>query len=246
MDIDLKLDNESLFNKVQRNMLALLKNPVFAEKGKLPPEADLAQMLGVSRTVLRDVLSNLESHGFISRRRGIGTTINNHILHQEPRLDIDQEIDEIIKELGFEPKLEDFSYTVIDADPEMAALFGINEKEPLIRLERIISANGQAAVYSVERFPKKMIVKPYETDDLKGSILAFIEDKCNVEIETDLAKVNPVLAGKEIANKMGISEDTIMLHLDEINYDLYKRPVLWTQEYFVSSLIKFNLMRRKL
>src|SRR5487761_880817 len=43
---------------------------------RLPPEEELAEMLGVSRTSVRDALESLETRGLIRRRRSIGTTIN--------------------------------------------------------------------------------------------------------------------------------------------------------------------------
>lgn len=54
---------------------------------RLPPEETLAQQLGISRVKLRDILSVLQSNGYISRKRGIGTLINKHMLQEHARLD---------------------------------------------------------------------------------------------------------------------------------------------------------------
>ncbi len=53
-----------------------LKSGVFSKSQKLPSELELADMLNVSRTAIRDALSDIEREGFIERVRGIGTVIN--------------------------------------------------------------------------------------------------------------------------------------------------------------------------
>ncbi len=41
----------------------------------LPPERELCESLGVSRTVIREAMKLLESTGFVAIRRGLGTTV---------------------------------------------------------------------------------------------------------------------------------------------------------------------------
>ena len=55
--------------------------------GRIPPETELAEALGVSRTTVRDALSRLEMEGTISRKQGAGTFVNNPVLQIRSRLD---------------------------------------------------------------------------------------------------------------------------------------------------------------
>jgi len=74
--LDIKLDNESLFKKLKKALMEIIERKIANGDIKLPPEATLCKQLGVSRTVLRDVLSHLEALGYILRKRSKGT-INN-------------------------------------------------------------------------------------------------------------------------------------------------------------------------
>ncbi|MGA9859647.1 MAG: FCD domain-containing protein [Solirubrobacteraceae bacterium] len=56
-----------------RLILARCEEPGFAPGGKLPTERELASEYGVSRTMLRNALTVLESEGRISREVGRGT-----------------------------------------------------------------------------------------------------------------------------------------------------------------------------
>ena len=62
----------------------------------LPSENDLAKRMDVSRTQLRDALARLEREGFISRRHGVGTMINRHVLALAVRMDLEVEFLEMV------------------------------------------------------------------------------------------------------------------------------------------------------
>ena len=65
----IKISNEVFSAKtVRKQILAEIKNGIFANCERLPRETILSEKLGISRTQLRDVLAALEQEGFITRR----------------------------------------------------------------------------------------------------------------------------------------------------------------------------------
>ena len=66
---------------IRANLLSAMKNGEYANSERLPRENVLAEKLGISRTQLRDILASLEREGFITRRHGVGTIINRHVLN---------------------------------------------------------------------------------------------------------------------------------------------------------------------
>ena len=65
---------------IRAQLLSAMRNGEYAHSERLPRESALAVTLGISRTQLRDVLASLEREGFITRRHGVGTIINRHVL----------------------------------------------------------------------------------------------------------------------------------------------------------------------
>ncbi|MEH7106379.1 MULTISPECIES: GntR family transcriptional regulator [Bacillaceae] len=246
MDLLIKVDNEQLFEKVKRAVIQLISQLSLTNKDRLPPEADLASQLGVSRTVIRDVLSDLESKGFISRRRGIGTIINHHVLEATARLDIDQEIKEILAKTGYQPSVEQIHYEKTEADEWVAELLHLNPGEEILRVEKVICADGVPAVHIIDKIPVKIIRGSYSMKDFEDSIFDFLKEKCSDRIETDLSRIKPVKADNKLANIFRIVEGEMLLFLDEVGYCAGNYPVLWSQEYFNPDLFDFVVFRRKL
>lgn len=63
--------SEGLSNVLEQ----MIRDGVIVHEERLPPERDLAQQLGVSRTSLREALHELELKGLIDRRPGRGTLV---------------------------------------------------------------------------------------------------------------------------------------------------------------------------
>jgi len=82
---------------IRAQLLWQMREGRFSQCERLPRESVLAQLMGISRTQLRDSLALLEREGFISRRHGIGTVINRHVLDIQTRMDLEQEFMDMIR-----------------------------------------------------------------------------------------------------------------------------------------------------
>ena len=74
----LRLSSQTQQSRVRAQLELLLRN---AEPGeRLPSEPALAKRFDVSRTTIREVMSQLETEGFIQRRQGSGTYVRRQPL----------------------------------------------------------------------------------------------------------------------------------------------------------------------
>lgn len=64
------LRHGNAFEETIGRILQSIKLGMFGAGDKLPPERELSEMLGVSRSTLRDVLAELQAAGYIEVRRG--------------------------------------------------------------------------------------------------------------------------------------------------------------------------------
>lgn len=70
-----KKNEPSLANEVYERLLSDIVKGHYKLQSRLPPEAELAQICGVSRPVLRTALARLREDGMVASRRGSGNYI---------------------------------------------------------------------------------------------------------------------------------------------------------------------------
>ena len=66
---------QRLYERVVDKIIDLIQGNTWGPGDRLPPERDLAEAFGVSRTVVREALSKLQAAGQVRTRHGIGTFV---------------------------------------------------------------------------------------------------------------------------------------------------------------------------
>ena len=87
---------------VEEKIKELIEDKTFPEGSKLPPESELAQIIGVSRTSLREALQNSEKQAYISRTPGVGTFVRVREKLNNP-LDANLGATEVIRSFNLNP-----------------------------------------------------------------------------------------------------------------------------------------------
>ena len=72
-----KEDNKSLVDKIEKSLVDLLTSKEYPVGTVIPKEVELAERLGVSRTVIREALSRLRTRGMIESRKKRGAVITS-------------------------------------------------------------------------------------------------------------------------------------------------------------------------
>jgi GntR family transcriptional regulator len=71
-------ERKTLTAVAQHELRQAITGGTYRPGSQLPTEAELCEMLGVSRTVVREALRVLEDDGLVARRHGVGTFVRNH------------------------------------------------------------------------------------------------------------------------------------------------------------------------
>jgi GntR family transcriptional regulator len=227
-------------------LLDEMKNGRFAQCDRLPRETELAELLGISRTQLRDILASLEREGFITRRHGVGTIINRHVLNATCRMDIEVEFLDMIRQSGHIPAVASVQVHEGVADDRIAAQLQIAVGTPIIRVSRLCTADGKPAIYCEDIIEKALAKSNYTEEDLHQPIFHFLRKFCNILPYLDLTDLRPVVADEALAEIFQIPIGSPLLNMEEVNYDIDGNPVFCCNEYFVDGIFRHTVMRKKL
>lgn len=231
---------------VRSRLLREMKEGSYRYSGKLPPEGVLAERLNISRTQLRDSLAQLEREGFISRHQGVGTVINRHVLAVAVRMDMEIEFMEMIEASGHKPELLSSTYSLVPAGETVAQHLAISPTDTVLKVCRLIGADGKPAIYCEDYIPTTLIKKKeYSEQDLQKPIFSFLKQYCALEPHMDLTEVRPAVADAALAETFHVPEGTPLLYLDEVDYDKEGMPMLYSPQYYIGGVIQHTMLRMK-
>ena len=148
-----KIDTASLVDKVENSLVEILKERNLKVGDSIPKELDLAEALGVSRTVVREALTRLRLMGLIETKKKSGSVITSpdlfgimsrsmdpHILSQETL----KEIFEI--RLVLEIGMADFLFQRITKE-DIKDLKEIVAKEPDVTDHHLFNIDHEIAFH---------------------------------------------------------------------------------------------------
>lgn len=147
---------------IRAQLLTAMQVGEYAHCDRLPRESVLSEMLGISRTQLRDILASLDREGFITRRHGVGTIINRHVLGAPARMDIEVEFLDMIRQSGHTPGVAFVRAADDKADSKVAAQLGIPTGTPILRISRLCTADGRPAIYCEDVVEKAKLQRPIQ------------------------------------------------------------------------------------
>ncbi|MEN8235497.1 MAG: GntR family transcriptional regulator, partial [Actinomycetota bacterium] len=127
--------NPSLTDQVKTHIKERIVNDEF-DDGRIPPETDLAEDLGVSRTTVRDALSRLENEGAIYRRQGAGTFVNEPGLRIKSRLEEIWSYEQVLEDHGYTPAVEVLSSHARPADGATTEALGLDPNAQVLFIEK--------------------------------------------------------------------------------------------------------------
>lgn len=240
------MGGSTISTRLTAKMMTELRSGDYAECERLPSELELADRFGVSRSVIRDVLSNLEREGFIERGRGIGTIIHRGIVNMTNRMDVKFEYDDLVRGAGCQPSSDSLHVYEKPADEELAERLEIDTGTSLIVCEKRILASGRPVIFSIDHLPKSLFANTdYRTLDWAAPVFDLLEAECGIVVDSDVARVAAAIGPPDIREKLAINESEALIFIDEVGYYKLSRPILQTYAYY-TDFFDFTILRKKM
>jgi GntR family transcriptional regulator len=131
-----------LWSKVKSSLTALIRDDGLKEHDRLPSEADLCRIFGVSRSVVREALSQMVNDGLIYRLQGKGAFVRGRR----------EEQDFVGSTVGFSGELAEqhrhVSRLIIRQEvvaapaPRIRRMLQLDSGQPVVAIDRVLSVDG--------------------------------------------------------------------------------------------------------
>ncbi len=239
-----RTSRKTLTDAVQEQLRQAIFSGTYSPGSQLPTEAELGQMLGASRTVVREALRILEEDGLIFRRHGVGTFVRKHAILKN--LNINYGITEMIQLAGLTPGTTHLAIHSETADEEIASNLNVPVGTPTVTIERVRTADQKPVVYSLDTFAETLLrgadFNPNRL--LSESVYQILENEFGHSIDYGVARILPAHAPAPIAQHLDLAPNSLVLYLVQTDYSSLDEPLLYSREYHLPDAFDFMIWRR--
>ncbi len=217
---------------------------------RLPPEHEVAAMLGISRGTLRSALGRLEESGEIVRRQGSGTFVGRMAVPTAfgERLERLEPYSSVAQRRGLELTARDLRIERRAVGGEAADALGLGASEKATAITRTLVASGEPAavmfdvVHPVVELPSEARLRAALE---RGQMVLDVLIDLGVPVTFARTRVMPtLLTGRERAGKqLGIRRTTAGLELEELIFAGRDERVAYSRDLFAPGGIEVMVMR---
>lgn len=233
-----------LIERVASELESRIVSGTYRPGAQLPSEPDLCAELGVSRPTLRDAVSRLEALGLLRRERGRGTYVSEGGgTGVTTLLEANLSVTEMIEAMGMTPGTTGVTAGFEVPPAEVVRSLGLHAQEAVFVVRRVRTANGRPAVLSIDFLPLWIPGLPTDANAYYGSLYALLERCCGEPVGGALARIEPVAATVEIADRFGIAEGQLLLALHQRHELAGGRRVLSSTDYLRNDVFTIYVRR---
>ncbi len=219
---------------------------------RIPSEQQLAKDFQVSRNTIRETLNELNSAGWLDRKWGVGTFVSpTAALLQTSTITEFRPIPETIRISGRRCSIDFASYEPWDgtephyAELPLRRLLEVDEEEPVWHLERLYLADDVPAVWMCEYVPQSIDERELDPSELVEDITDLLRSQCGVELHSADARLEPILAAPEIADRLAIKPGTPLLLNAQTAYSDQARPIVYTETCIRTDVVQHRIVRAR-
>jgi GntR family transcriptional regulator len=201
-----------LYYQLKQILVQKIEEAEWAQGDMIPSEQELQERYGLSRTTVRQTLSELVQEGRLIRHRGKGTFITSPKIAHDPTTRLD--FSEHLRRQGLTPgwKLQERQW--IHAAPDVAAALGIEEDDRVYKITLTLLADGEAIARHNSFLPVGSVTdidRPTATDE---EILTHIRNLPKTYNCSSARTFEAVGADAQEAEELNITEGDPVLSIE--------------------------------
>ena len=241
---------QSLVDSAEQALRNWLAPGRYRPGDRLPPEHDVAEMLGISRGTLRTALQRLQDSGEIVRRQGSGTFVGRVTMpiHLDERLERLEPYSSLARRREVTLSASKLRIEQRAVGSEVGELLELEHTTLVTTIFRVLMASGEPAAVmfdvvhpSVELPETKALMRRLEG----GQMVLDVLIERGVPIGFARTRVMPCLVTprEQVGKALQIHRTTACLELEEVIYLGGGEPVAYSRDLFSPEALDVQVMR---
>src|SRR5712691_3486907 len=194
----------------------------------IPSERQLSADLGVSRLTVRAALDDLAREGYVVRRRGSGTYVQQPKIAQELTM---TSFSEDMRRRGMVPGSRTLSMETELAGARLGRLLRVSPSEEILVIKRLRLADGEPMAIETLHLPASL-VPGLEANDLAGSFYDLLRDRYGVSIASGTQAIEPTVTNGEESKALGVPLQSPAFLFERTSRDEQGRTVEFVQSVY--------------
>lgn len=235
------LQAKSIADQVDEILLERIRSGMYSPGSRIPSESELSDELGVSRATVRSVLAKLAANGFIIRKQGDGTYVNEHVHRASAHFGNLWDLTELIAGNGYNPSIRLISMTQRPATEKEALVLALEAGDELICLRRLFHADQRAVILADNVIPASMLCEPMKNIDGGLHIREIFELYFHKKIAFVLTDIRSVALDPDAHKYLAGESGRPILQLQTTFYEKNNLPLALGVNIFDDSFLHLSL-----
>ena len=194
----------------------------------IPSERQLSVDLGVSRLTVRAALDDLAREGYLVRRRGSGTYVQQPKISQQLTM---TSFSEDMRRRGMVPGSRTLALKTQLAGARLGRFLNVSPGNEIVVVSRLRLADGVSMAIETLHVPSA-VVPDVTAKELEGSFYELLRDKYGIEIASGTQTIEPTVTNEEESSALGVPLHSPAFLFERVSRDAGGRTLEFVQSIY--------------
>lgn len=213
-----------LYFQLKQLILSEIQNGNYKSGDMIPTENEISDAFKISRTTVRQAVTELVQEGWLYRVKSKGTFVSLPKINQDFIKKLESFNDQILRS-GMEPSTEVLEFKAMPATDIVARNLEIKENESVIYLHRKRLADGEPIVTIKTYLPYEACSFVLEHDLEQERLYSILSQSSATTVFRVERIVEAVEANTEDVNLLSIKKGKPIQHFTSIGYSTFGKPI---------------------